>query len=487
MTVFTAGMTTQPSGLDTPPVPRDPWEARRWTESRRRWRMLTGEWREDLQDRITRDLGSVRAEAIGVPDLSSNVLASVSRQLSILHDEEPKVHHADADSADRVLDAMHDAGWVPTMQTFVADLVALRDAPMRVDVGGDADDPMLRFRPIRPDLCIAWSKAVAPDVAVGIREARKARDGRWYWEVLDVSDPANPRYFAETPEGDDISVAVLGGSFSGEAYPYRDENGDPFLPVWLYHAAKRPYLWDYATGIEVVEGTIQAGVAMSFWMHTLRSASWPQRYMLGAEPDGADYSDENSDGRGRRDIVADPAAVLILHPMDTTQGGAQIGQWDTSADVGAMLDAVIRYEQRVATFAGISASDFLRQSGDARSGYALSISQSGKRQAARKLEPTVKEGDEHVVAICAKLLNLWSRRDGGDGLRLAEYGYEVEYTSLQLTPEEIAAKRESVLALLDRGLITPAEARAELRGETLDEATRMIATSRATVAAPAMD
>lgn len=447
--------------------------------------MLTGEWANDLSDRIRTDLGSVRAEAIGLPDLSSNVLLSVSRQLSILHDEEPKVHHVDADAADRVLTAMCDAGWVPAMQTFVADLVALRDAPMRVDVGGEPSAPVLRFRPIRPDLCLAWSKAVAPDVAVGIREARKGRDGRWYWEVIDVSDPANPRYVAEDADGNDISTLVLGGTFSGEAYPYRDENGEPFFPGWLYHAAKRPYLWDYASGMEVVEGTIQAGVAMSFWMHTLRSASWPQRYMLGAEPDGADYADENADGRGRRDIVADPAAVLILHPMDSTQGGAQIGQWETAADVAATLDAVIRYEQRVATFAGISASDFLRQSGDARSGYALSISQSGKRQAARKLEPTVKEGDEHVVAICAKLLNLWSKRDGGAGLRLPEDGYEVEYTSLQLTPEEVAAKRESVIALLDRGLITPAEARAELRGETVEEAARMLAAVPTTPAAPA--
>lgn len=459
----------------TPPAPRDPWEAKRWLESRRRWRMLTGEWTQDLRDRMRTALGSVRAEAVGEPDLSSNVLATVSRQLSILHDQEPKVRHDNQRAADLVAEAMSDAGWLPTMQQFVADLVALRDMPMRVDVGGDPARPSLLFRPMRPDLVVGWSNADAPDVLVGIREARKARDGRWFWEVLDVSDSKNPRYYAETDSGEDISDAVLGGSFSGESYPYRLADGTPFLPVWLYHAAKRPYLWDYATGIEVVEGTLQAGLAMSFWMHCLRSASWPQRWMLGCEPAGADYADEDGDGYGRKDVVADPAAVLILQPSQDVQGGAQTGQWAASADVAGTLDAVIRYEQRVATFAGVSASDFVRTSGDPRSGYALSISQAGKRQAARKLEPTISEGDERVIGICAALLNLWSKRDGGPGLGLPESGYEIEYTSLGLTPDEIAAKRESVLALLDKGLISKAEARAELMGESVDEAARKLA------------
>ena len=360
------------------------------------------------------------------------------------------------------------------MQAFVGDLVALRDVPMRIDVGGDPANPMLRFRPIRPDMCVAWSKAEAPDVAVGIREARMDREGRWLWEVLDVSDPANPSYRWETDDGTDVTVAVVGRAMSGAEYPYRDENGDPFLPVWIYHAAKRPYLWDAFTGVEVVEGTLQAGVLMSFVVHATRSASWPQRYMMGAEPAGAGVVDENRDGHGRREIVADPASVLILEPMQDLQGGAQIGQWETSADIAAMFEVVTSYEQRVAAFAGVSASDFQRTSGDPRSGYALSISQAGRRQAARKLLPTVREGDEHAVEISAKLLNMHAR-SGGVTLGLAEEGYAVTYTSLQLTPEEIAAKRESVLALLERGLIDRAEARAELRGETLDEAARKIA------------
>ena len=85
----------------TPPTPRDPWEIQRWQESRRRWRMLTGEWGSDLRSRLEAQLGAVRSEAIGSVDLSSNILLSVARQLSILHDQPPRImHDADPGAAD---------------------------------------------------------------------------------------------------------------------------------------------------------------------------------------------------------------------------------------------------------------------------------------------------------------------------------------------------------------------------------------------------
>ena len=62
---------------ETPPAPRSAWDVQRWEHTRLRRRMLTGRWAEDLRARVREELGTERNEAIGKPDLSSNVFAHV--------------------------------------------------------------------------------------------------------------------------------------------------------------------------------------------------------------------------------------------------------------------------------------------------------------------------------------------------------------------------------------------------------------------------
>ena len=72
----------------------------------------------------------------------------------------------------------------------------------------------------------------------------------WVWDILDIRDENNPLFgmFAANPDGSigkDMSEIYMGHpTMQGEAYPYRDADGKPFLPVVLYHAEKTGHLFN---------------------------------------------------------------------------------------------------------------------------------------------------------------------------------------------------------------------------------------------------
>lgn len=77
------------------PIPPDLVEAERWSHTRLRRRMLDGEWKQDLEDRIQAQLGTTRREAWGAVDMSANVFRVVCQALSALYDRAPRVVHMD--------------------------------------------------------------------------------------------------------------------------------------------------------------------------------------------------------------------------------------------------------------------------------------------------------------------------------------------------------------------------------------------------------
>jgi hypothetical protein len=128
-----------------------------------------------------------------------------------------------------------------------------------------------------------------------------------------------------------------------------------------------------------------------------------------------------------------------------------IGSFEPSADPQKLLESIAKYEYRVATASGIS-SEILRQSGDPRSGYALSISRDGQREAQKKFAPIFRENDEVLLEKTACLCNRFL------GTNLPEVGYRVQYSQLNLSPEEMKAQREDVIEKLKIGLISPVDA-----------------------------
>ena len=142
---------------------------------------------------------------------------------------------------------------------------------------------------------------------------------------------------------------------------------------------------------------------LSLFLHVTVDASWPQRWALGARPQGLETTD--ADGNAvRQEVVTDPATILILERInDELQ--PQIGQFKAGGDPVELLTAIEAYAARLASDAGVSGSDMQRMSGDPRSGYAISLSADGKRQQQRRYSESFRISDQRLMGLSATLLN----------------------------------------------------------------------------------
>tara|TARA_R100001244_G_scaffold20631_1_gene21320 strand:+ start:1086 stop:2741 length:1656 start_codon:yes stop_codon:yes gene_type:complete len=423
--------------------------------------MLVGRWTEDLEKAIATHVDPTRQAAWGTPDLSSNIFRSISKQLSVLYDRPPVIDHPDGpEPLGPTLKAINAAGLWSLMARTASMVIGCREYGLRVDVSPDGE---LSFRPVAPNRLIIGADEDRPDYPVLVRELRLrqhpgTKEYQWTWHELDISDPANPveRITAADYAGratEDLTVTYLGEERSGDAYPYRDAAGIPFIPFVLYHAERTGSLWDSWEGSELVWGSLQIAVFYSLFGHVLRDASWPQRYAIGAIPMGLGLDDGNNKGN-RRAISTDPASILMFQADGDLQ--PSLGQFNPGADVGKMLEAISSYEQRISEFGGISPADLQRLGGTARSGTAISISNNGKRIAQRKYEPQFRAGDTQLIAVCSKLVN---RATGGTA---PETGHTIRYQAIPMSEQERESQRKDIMEKINAGIMSKADAYMDL-------------------------
>ena len=502
-----------PQSTSVPPMPSDAYTTQRIEETRLRRRLLEGVWMSDLEQRMREQVGTVRSNAWGRPSLALNFFASVVRELSTLYDSPYRVTHdlASPEQTDVLVDKMRLGGIFGIMPEVQRLTLGLREEFIRPHVD---DKGMLRFRTVTPDMTLALSTVDEPDRPVMVQEYRLRQIGEdadpvWTADFLSIADPLNPKYSVHLVRddgslGQDITETVLGGKFSGAAYPYRrkafvlpagapqprrkpqdygtDEEGNPLgapvLPYILYHAkGTRDRLFDPFAGHEVVDGTLDTAVLHQMLMHVFKDASWPQRWTVNLEVGGAEIIAEGTSGSRRAEVIADPATVLSMHTPRDEETALQpmVGQWKPGGDVSTMEGTLANIVARLATEAGIPPSDIQRLGGTARSGAAISLTNAGKRKAQRKYGAIFRDYDERLVALCAILLN------SATGTAFVEGGYTVVYPQLPLSPEELKARREEVIAMLDRGLITKVDAYIELHpGTTPEQARRKVAEASGT-------
>ena len=443
--------------MPQPPSPTNPEEASRWEHTRHRRALMEGRWQRLLEDRLQMQLGSTRRQAWGIPDISSNPFKVVATELATLYDAPPDVSHNTAGGAVDELCGSNGliarAGLWPQMARFQAMVIALREMWMRIDV----EDGRLIYRPVSPDMTIAEADPSRPTTPLAYAEIRLRHirgEARWAYDVLDIRDPANPSYTVrlakDTGMGEDVTLEVLGGTYSGDAYPYRRADGAPILPVVLYHASLYgDRLFDAFNGVELYEGSINLGVYYSFLAHLLRDASFPQRYAIGVRIAGSDMVDGGSRGQ-RVEVVTDPTTILMLDAAMEQQ--PQVGQFVAGADVEKIEATIAAIAHRLATDAGLAPTDLQRTSGSAKSGYAISLSQDGKRTAQRKYVMQFRDADERLVAISATLYNR------AMGTQFPEGGYSVHYREIPLSPEELSSRRSHAMEMMEAGLMDKVEA-----------------------------
>lgn len=448
-------MSTTDSPYIIPPPGDDMGELQRWEHSRLVRRMLDGAWEQDLQNRVAREVGRERADAWGIAKTTCMPLVSICRETAALYLTEPEVRVGDTPIYGPFAQSIAASGLWPRMPRFQSMVIGLRECAWRVSVLPTGE---IQYRPVYPDMVIMEGSDDQPDTPYEVKELRYRDEYGWCWDhiCLESDEPENPIYRVEQyGTGLDVSLEVLGGDFSGPNYPYRRSDGTPILPYVLYHAESLgDRIWNWRGNWETVQACLDLGVNFTFLGHVLRDASFPQRYTLdcgfvGAIPAGQDGFSQ------RVEVIADPAVIMRA---ESTQEGRQplIGQFSAGADPAALEGVISALANRIAIDAGLPPADIQRMGGTARSGYAIALSNEGKRAAARRYAPIFRRSDEQLMSVTSTLYNR------ATGSALPELGYQIVYRDLPLSPEELSARRANVLELMSAGLLSRTRAYMEL-------------------------
>ena len=419
--------------------------------------------------------------------MSRNLFSTIVSQISALYTSEPIVTNSEnEEAAEEFMGLVDEAGLWQLAQRNQRYQVGLRESVIRFALVGE--DPRLQFRVVPVDYVYCEAVQDDPDEPALYVEARlRSVKGEkvWTWDYLDIRDPDNPQYRVLCPEDEsneirdarDMSEEFLGGDFSGSNYPYRYEDGTPFLPLALYHAERTGRLWDWGEKRSLVEGTLTVATMWTFFLHTLKDASWPQRYVVGAILRG--QTTRGSGFGAHSSVPADPASILQFTSDGT--GTPQLGQWQPGGNPERLEIALSSFERNLAVHYGVSSADLEgRWSGD-QSGYAISLRRSAIRETQRRFEPQNRRADLQLLSRAAAACN---RAGFGS---YPEEGYRIRYAGLTRTPSELAAARDEAIADIRAGIATPVDLmmakRPGMTREQAEQALSSIADERRRLAA----
>ena len=427
----------------TPPPPSDPTEIRRIEHTRLRRRLLYSEHEQDLNELMERQLGTIRREAWGAPDMTANPFLSLWEQSARMYGVAPDVEHPDA-AGQELAALIADTGYWALMQRVQRDTLALREMVMRIDVV----DGGLVFRPVFPDLVEASAHPRRPDTPTTLAEWEHIPE--FGWVRRSASIVGQPHYSATASiDGQDVDVTA---DVIGSGLPI-DASGAPSIPYVVFHAAECGWLFDAFSNREIVEGSLIIGVLLTFYQHICRTSAFSQRYAAGVLVEGVG-TEANGGEAARQEIVTDPATLLMLAVREGSS--PLIGQWAPSADPEALLRSISMYERRIMTNAGLMPQDVTRQSADVRSGYSLAVARESVRDMQRLHEPQFRRGDLAVIRAAAIALN-----SAGLG-SYPEDGYTITYRGLPPSPVEDRVKLDAVMGMIEKGVLTPEEGRERL-------------------------
>ena len=455
---------TQRSNLPSKPMAQSPETNSRWEATAQRVRLLTGNWRPDLEQELLRHFDSARRAAIGIADMSSNVFKAICEALSALYAEAPAIGVTGdtGRSAAPLLDKggfLDKAGWFSLMQTVQIFTIGCREMVIRVGVNPHQQG--LLFRPITPDYIYATAPGDDPEnpnylYELILRQNKETKKFEWTADVFDLRGDI-PKFYIMTVGQDgefleNVTRQYTGSEdLSGENYPYIDRNGEAFIPYVIYHARNSGNLWMPYELAEVCRGSLSTSALYTYYLHLLRDVAHPQRYLAGFQLAGLSAYDTDSSG-ARQAISTDPASILCFSADPDSSAQGMIGQFASGGDPMTFLEAICTYERRLAVYAGVSPADIVKASGDPRSGFAISLQHSQKRQYQRQFSPVFRFGDIRTLELAAKIAN------SAFGLSMPESGYIVEYSSVPLSPEALKAQREDILSKINAGLMSKVDA-----------------------------
>lgn len=431
-----------------PPLPGDTDDAGRREHVRLRLRLLTGEWQDDLQRHMSQNFDPIRERVVGRPDISTNLLESVTSQLSALYDEQPVLAHEDEDAAALMSSLLADAGWASIGSTYQQVTLGVRECHLRPTLGPKG----VVLRIVTPDVVDAEASPDDPDMPILLTEARVRDLGagqEWYWDRFDLRDLERPTYrVIRARDGVDLTAEILGSLDYPAAFRLGD--GTPILPYATYHARRTGRLYNWRTGIETVEGTLTAAVLWSWWLHSVRDSAWAQRWTMDAALRGGSVT-----GRGAgaaATVSTDPSSVMQFRSDGER---ASIGQWNPPVDPLTLGTAVAEFEQRLLVHYDLSPADVQARTSTPTSGLSISLRREAVRRVQGKVQPEFRRGDLQMLRIIAAATH-------DAPAPLPAEGWSIDYPGQPRSAEEIASTLGRHTMLIEAGLESRVDAYLDL-------------------------
>ena len=438
----------------------------RWETAGLMHRVLSGEWRQDAEDRLGEFFDPSVSEFLPAAETSRNVAASVVGQIATVYDEAPGVaildeqgHPIDADEVDGV-HLVSDALQWAQMQHVCYLTVGLNDCLVRLDFGAPGDDgrrPIVN-REATPDRVVVYVDAKRPDQPVRVEELRERTHpetgaAEWVWEVWDTTDPTAPTFRLETSTTIggriDVTAEYLGPDGVGWPEDFRDRSGAAVLPYIAYHRRVNRRMWSTLQGSEMFWGTLTSSALWTMWIAGVRDSSYPLRGIIdGNVTGGASVQPATGGMPGTSAVRANPALLLRISSESDTRRASNF-QWAPSMDPAATGAALEQFDAAIAQYAGVSAADLHRGSQGA-SGYSIVVSREGQRKAQRRLIPPFRASDQLRLATAARLCNAAN----GTDLPESPSRWSIDYVTVGMSPEEQAALVETVSAQVEAKLMS---------------------------------
>lgn len=462
-----------------PPLPESEADRCRWEVSAQRRRLLTGTWGPDALDREASFYDPSVREHLPPPELSRNPFLSLCLQVATLYDSPGQIVADDADEEE--VERLVPETWWATMQERLKSQRGQNEALVRLDILGGAETaPELRrlaYRVVYADtVCDVVTDDEDPSRLLAVTELRPRRQPEsgkweWTWETFDIRNPAAPAFRIEAERQDSTGRTVrvdVTVEYAGSAdYPYRDAGrpsdteeadpgeapevepemvaGTPIMPYVLAHCRIGTHTWDPDTGIEIVSGTLTTAALWTMWVGGVRDNASPTRWVRDLNV----LTQETSGGQlgiSNRVVRHDPSTLLQLRSMANNQGG-DIGQLPASMEPRTSAEAINLFVDGLGASWDISPDDIAPGS----SGYALVLSRAGQRRARKRLEAPCRLADQIILATGARLLR---GHGGATTLSTEPHDYQITYTEVERSPEEVKAIVDEVTMLRDAGLMT---------------------------------
>jgi hypothetical protein len=451
--------------LPPPPMP-DSASADRADLQMRRWAILTEDYgfRDNvILEWIAAQVGA-GAEALGDPDLSANTLLQAAVQTSspgLYGLGPPQMVHLDGHEG--LSTALNAAGYWTRMQYVHRMVAGMGDWVVQLDTAGGG----LVVRNAEP--WRVWTRCDPADpsriVELRLLTYRKTGMGAdeyaWHWDVWEI-EPTLRHYIMRPTGSGDLMVSNLHlmvgdeyappGGLVGDAYPYRYDGKEPFIPFVFYADMDDGQLWHSNSRRGATRGALNSITANTYLLRAMFASAMPPAIAVNLQQPSASVQGvgtANPGGSGTtQSMPTIPGMILFTH---TTSPEAQgmIHQLSNGANLQALQQSVSIYGASQYTRMGLSADDLQQaNSANPQSAGALLLTRAAKRERALQVAPHFQRRDLEAIRKAAALLRL------AGVATYAETGWSLNYAIIPLGPDEAAAEREQNDWDVEHGLVS---------------------------------